>query len=182
MHVTLVAGALGRALSAAGLFERALSPYRRALAVSAGNKPLLEEIFAVLHTATECVNDLRVIFAPFLPFSSQRLHEMLGHEGLLAAQPESGFLHTELARMQMRRGDLLAALQSCQEALHLSPNYQPAYLVLGQIHANLQHQEEAQTAFRKAIELEPLQEEGYVYLGVLQMATGKQAFPGAEEV
>jgi tetratricopeptide (TPR) repeat protein len=52
VHVALVAGALGRALTAAGQFERALSPYRRALAVSAGNKPLLEEIFAVLHTAT----------------------------------------------------------------------------------------------------------------------------------
>jgi len=51
VHVALVAGALGRALSAAGQFERALSPYRRALAVSAGNKPLLEEIFAVLATA-----------------------------------------------------------------------------------------------------------------------------------
>ena len=52
VHVALVAGALGRALTGAGQFERALSPYRRALAVSAGNKPLLEEIFAVLHTAT----------------------------------------------------------------------------------------------------------------------------------
>ena len=52
VHVALVAGALGRALSAAGLFERALPPYRRALAVSAGNKPLLEEIFAALHTAS----------------------------------------------------------------------------------------------------------------------------------
>ena len=93
----------------------------------------------------------------------------------LEAQPESVFLHTEFARMQMRRGDLPAALQECQKALRLGPTYQPAYLVLGQIHANLQHQEEAQTAFRKAIELEPLQEDGYVYLGVLQMATGKQA-------
>src|SRR5262249_46593702 len=106
----------------------------------------------------------------------------------LAAQPESVFLHTELARMQMRRGDLPVALQSCQKALRLDPTYQPAYLVLGQIHAMMQQQEAAQqhheaaqqhheaahAAFRKAIELEPQQEDGYVYLGVLQMATGKQ--------
>ena len=83
-------------------------------------------------------------------------------------QPETVFLHTELARLQMRRGDMPAALQSCQKALRLDPNYQPAaYLVLGQIHANLQHKEEAQAAFRKAIELEPLDEEGYMYLGML---------------
>src|SRR5712691_12787324 len=58
----------------------------------------------------------------------------------LEAQPESMFLHTEFARMQMRRGDLPAALQSCQKALRLGPTYQPAHLVLGQIQANLQHQ------------------------------------------
>ena len=43
---------------------------------------------AVLNTAIQCVNDLRVIMTPFLPFSSQRLHEMLGHDGVLAPQPE----------------------------------------------------------------------------------------------
>jgi tetratricopeptide (TPR) repeat protein len=78
----------------------------------------------------------------------------------LQVQPETVFLHTELARLQMRRGDMPAALQACQKALRLDPNYQPAYLVLGQIHANLQHKEEAQTAFRKAIGLAPLDEDG----------------------
>ena len=77
-------------------------------------------------------------------------------------QPETVFLHTELARLLMRRGDVSAALQACQKALRLDPQYQPAYLVLGQLHANLQHKEEAQAAFRKAIELEPLDEEGYI--------------------
>ena len=57
---------------------------------------------SVLHVALQCVNDLRVIFTPFLPFSSQRLHEMLGHDGVLAAQPaaqevdEAGWTHRVL--------------------------------------------------------------------------------------
>ena len=90
-------------------------------------------------------------------------------------QPETVFLHTELARLLMRRGDVPAALQACQKALRLDPKYQPAYLVLGQLHANLQHKEEAQAAFRKAIELEPLDEEGYIYLGILHLAAGQQS-------
>ena len=52
VHVALVAAALGRALTSAGLVGRALAPYRRALAVSPENKPLLEEIFACLEAAT----------------------------------------------------------------------------------------------------------------------------------
>ena len=46
-----------------------------------------ERAATVLNTALQCVNHLRVLFSPFLPFSSQRLHEMLGHEGVLAPQP-----------------------------------------------------------------------------------------------
>lgn len=38
----------------------------------------------IWYTALHCVNNLRVLFTPFLPFSSQRLHEYLGHEGYLA--------------------------------------------------------------------------------------------------
>jgi methionyl-tRNA synthetase len=30
------------------------------------------------------INGIKRIMAPFLPFSSQRLHEMLGQEGVLA--------------------------------------------------------------------------------------------------
>ncbi|HET6151108.1 MAG TPA: hypothetical protein VFH68_26465 [Polyangia bacterium] len=51
VHIAQIAAALGRALAGAGMVERAFAPYRRALAVSGANKPLLEEIFACLHTA-----------------------------------------------------------------------------------------------------------------------------------
>jgi methionyl-tRNA synthetase len=42
----------------------------------------------VLNTALQAVNSLHVIFTPFLPFSSQRLHELLGHEDVIAPRPE----------------------------------------------------------------------------------------------
>ncbi len=42
----------------------------------------------VLFTALQCIASLKVMFTPFLPFSSQRLHEMLGEPGLLAPMPE----------------------------------------------------------------------------------------------
>ena len=42
----------------------------------------------VLYVCLRCVDQLRVLFAPFLPFSSQALHELLGHEGELAGRLE----------------------------------------------------------------------------------------------
>ena len=44
----------------------------------------------VLHVALRAIDNLKVLMAPVLPFSSQRLHEMLGYEGSL-----SGTLHFE---------------------------------------------------------------------------------------
>jgi len=39
---------------------------------------------SVLFTAVRAIDSLKVLFAPFLPFSSQRLHEMLGYTGQLS--------------------------------------------------------------------------------------------------
>ena len=42
----------------------------------------------VVYTALQCLNNLKLLFAPILPFSSQRLHELLGHGDVCAPQPE----------------------------------------------------------------------------------------------
>jgi methionyl-tRNA synthetase len=42
----------------------------------------------VLYVAVRCVDNLKVLMAPFLPFTSQRLHQMLGYTDLLAPQPQ----------------------------------------------------------------------------------------------
>jgi len=42
----------------------------------------------VLYVALRSVDALKVMFAPFLPFSSQKLHEYLGYDGTVAGAPE----------------------------------------------------------------------------------------------
>ncbi|HXN91106.1 MAG TPA: methionine--tRNA ligase [Candidatus Sulfotelmatobacter sp.] len=42
----------------------------------------------VLYVALRCVDNLKTMLTPFLPFSSQRLHRMLGYEDVIAPQPE----------------------------------------------------------------------------------------------
>jgi len=42
----------------------------------------------VLYVAVRCVDNLKTMFAPFLPFSSQSLHAMLGYEDVIAPQPQ----------------------------------------------------------------------------------------------
>lgn len=36
-----------------------------------------------IYTALRCIDNLKTLFAPFLPFSSQRVHEFLGYDGRL---------------------------------------------------------------------------------------------------
>jgi methionyl-tRNA synthetase len=42
----------------------------------------------VLYVALRCVDNLKTMLTPFLPFSSQRLHQMLGYADVIAPQPE----------------------------------------------------------------------------------------------
>jgi methionyl-tRNA synthetase len=47
-----------------------------------------ERAGTVLYVALRCVDNLKTMFTPFLPFSSQKLHRMLGYEDVIAEQPE----------------------------------------------------------------------------------------------
>jgi methionyl-tRNA synthetase len=57
----------------------------------------------VLTVALQCVDNLKLMFTPVLPFTCQRLHEQLGHDDVIAPQPEvrvfseDGRPHTVLA-------------------------------------------------------------------------------------
>jgi methionyl-tRNA synthetase len=48
----------------------------------------MERAATVLYVALRCVDSLKTLFAPFLPFTSQTVHELLGHEGWLAGPLE----------------------------------------------------------------------------------------------
>jgi methionyl-tRNA synthetase len=57
----------------------------------------------ILYVALRIVDSLKIVFTPFLPFSSQKLHELLGYEGWLAGplvfrdvEEEDGNKHTVL--------------------------------------------------------------------------------------
>jgi len=43
-----------------------------------------ERAATVLYVALRCVDNLKILFTPFLPFSSQKLHELLGYDGYIA--------------------------------------------------------------------------------------------------
>ena len=61
-----------------------------------------ERAGTVLYVALRCVDNLKTMLTPFVPFSSQRLHRMLGYEDLIAPQPvvrehaEDGASHSVL--------------------------------------------------------------------------------------
>jgi methionyl-tRNA synthetase len=61
-----------------------------------------ERAGTVLYVALRCVDNLKTMFTPFLPFSSQRIHNMLGYEDVIAPQPvvrevsEDGVPHSVL--------------------------------------------------------------------------------------
>ncbi len=47
-----------------------------------------ERAGTVLYVALRCVDNLKLMLTPFLPFSAQRLHNMLGYDDVIAPQPE----------------------------------------------------------------------------------------------
>jgi methionyl-tRNA synthetase len=61
-----------------------------------------ERAGTILYVALRAVDSLKVLLTPYLPFSSQRLHEMLGYDGFLAGPlefrdvDEDGTTHTVL--------------------------------------------------------------------------------------
>ena len=62
-----------------------------------------ERAGTILYVALRCIDSLKTMFAPVLPFSSQALHELLGHDGYLAGpllfedvEEDDGAVHTVL--------------------------------------------------------------------------------------
>jgi methionyl-tRNA synthetase len=47
-----------------------------------------ERAATVLYVALRCIDNLKTLFAPFVPFSSQKVHELLGYDGYLAGPLE----------------------------------------------------------------------------------------------
>jgi methionyl-tRNA synthetase len=77
-------GALQEALRLAGLGNQYVAEQEPWAKLG----PDRERAATILYVALRAIDNLKVLFTPFLPFSSQRLHQMLGHDGLLAGSLE----------------------------------------------------------------------------------------------
>jgi methionyl-tRNA synthetase len=62
-----------------------------------------ERAGTVLYVCLRCIDNLKILMTPFLPFSSQKLHELLGYDGLIAgrlafrdAKEDDGSVHPTL--------------------------------------------------------------------------------------
>ncbi|CAN5233485.1 methionine--tRNA ligase [soil metagenome] len=65
-----------------------------------------ERAGTILYVALRLVDSLKMMFTPFLPFSSQKLHELLGYEGWLAGPLECREIHEGAdARHMVLTGD-----------------------------------------------------------------------------
>lgn len=84
----------------------------------------------------------------------KRAYERLERAGKLA--PENDFVHVRLASLASEQGDQEKALQHVQKALDLNPESKWAWLWSGVVNGEkLGNWDEARTAYRKALEIDP---------------------------
>ena len=67
-----------------------------------------ERAGTVLYVALRCVDNLKTMLTPFLPFSAQRLHRLLGYEDVIAPQPEVREFSEDSDSHQVITGDYAA--------------------------------------------------------------------------
>ena len=77
------------------------------------------------------------------------------YEQLLAASPDSAFLHLELGRVERDRQDAAAALDHVQRAIELDPSEPAAFRLEGELHAAAGDLEAAIAALERADRLAP---------------------------
>lgn len=86
--------------------------------------------------------------------AESRRDEIAKLEALYASNPD-GRVFTHLAEAYRRAGELDRAREILDRGLQRHPDYPSAHVVLGRVHADLGSDEEAATAFRRVLELDP---------------------------
>jgi methionyl-tRNA synthetase len=64
-----------------------------------------ERAATILHVALRAVDNLKILLAPFIPFSAQRLHELLGYDGIIAGELEFRIVAEDGAEHVVLTGD-----------------------------------------------------------------------------
>src|SRR5262245_22469446 len=84
---------------------------------------------------------------------------------VLHLRPDAKGVYLLKASLDLRRGALPEALQTCQDAIKVDPSSADAYRLMGQIQDALEKGSEAIESFRKATQLAPNSAESFVLLG-----------------
>ena len=77
------------------------------------------------------------------------------YERVLAASPDSGFLHVELAAVHRRQGDTDAALEQLDRAIELDADVAEPWLMMSEIYLGRGDLDRAEQALRRAGAIEP---------------------------
>jgi len=81
-------GRFRAALGSAMALAQQVNQYATEQAPWALVKDDLERAGTVLYVLLRAIDNLKLLFTPFLPFSSQAVHELLGYEGVIAGELE----------------------------------------------------------------------------------------------
>jgi methionyl-tRNA synthetase len=82
-----------------------------------------ENAAKTVYTALKAIDSLKILFAPFLPFSSQRLHEFFGYES-----PLFGEQYTETVKDSLGEHTVLRYRPSTSPAAPLRAQWKPSEL------------------------------------------------------
>lgn len=84
----------------------------------------------------------------------------------LELDPASAFLHTAIAEIKLKIGQVQEALEYIDKAIRLDPAYREPYVMAGAIMLSAGKDREAAVYLRKAVELDPDKEDAYLQLAV----------------
>lgn len=141
----------GDALAAEGRSDVAIEAYQSALSADASLTPLKARIDALkFRSAQDLVANARKA-ADAGHFEDARR----AYRSAIAASPESGFLHRELAQVERRAGDNAAAIAEAEQAIKLDPADTRALSLVAEVYEAGQHWGEAAEAYAAVNAVEP---------------------------
>ncbi len=148
-----VSGLVGRGRAMLGLnrLQDAISSFEAALVVEPGLPGVEREVEGLRFTVvTEQLGVARAAAASG-DFDAARTV----YEQVIAASPDSAFLHLELARVERGQGNLMEALGHVEQSVRLDSLDTEAFILLGEIHELNADLESALSSYERAVEVEP---------------------------
>ena len=153
---TYVPGLLGRGESMLALdqTEEALSAFEQALSVDPG----LPDVQRVVRELRFAVISERLEVAREDAAAERFAAAKSAYERVIAASPNSAFLHVELGRVEFRQGNLDLALGHARRAVELDPVDPAALLLEGELHEASGDVQAAILAVERLDRLDPTEE------------------------